>query len=138
MNLWIAPVLLSAATAASACTPALPGGNAAAVRHIDSTQYSLAFRTSPEKIAVGQHFAVEFALCAKPGAAVPHIVRVDAHMPEHRHGMNYRTTVTGNGGKYRAEGLMFHMPGRWEYIFEVRGGGTGSAPERLTTSVVLQ
>ena len=53
--------------------------------------------------------------------------------------MNYKTTVTSNGaGKYRAEGLMFHMPGRWEYIFEVRAGGATGTIERLTTSVVLQ
>ena len=42
-------------------------------------------------------------------------------------------TATGTQ-RYRAEGLMFHMPGRWEYIFEVRAAG---AIERLTTSVVM-
>lgn len=55
--------------------------------------------------------------------------------PDHRHGMNYKTIVTSTGSeRYRAEGL-FHMPGRWEYIFEVRATG---ATERVTTSVVLQ
>ncbi len=126
--------------AAWACTPELPGGQGGKAQIIESGKYALAYRTQPEKILIGQHFVVELALCAKDGAAAPESVRVDAHMPEHRHGMNYKTTVTSSGaGKYRAEGLMFHMPGRWEYIFEVRAGGnTGTAPERITTSVVLQ
>ena len=123
-----------AATAAGACTPDLPVVQGRKPQTIDSKKYTLAYRTQPEKV-IGQHFVVEFALCAKEGAAAPESVRVDAYMPEHRHGMNYKTTVTGGGGKYRAEGLMFHMPGRWKYIFEVRAAG---ATERLTTGVVLQ
>jgi len=130
--------LLSVVSAAWACTPELPGAKASDAAAIDSQNYTLVYRTQPEKIVIGQHFAVELALCAKDGTAAPapENVRVDAHMPEHRHGMNYRTTVTSSGaGRYRAEGLMFHMPGRWEYIFEVRAAGT---TERMTASVVLQ
>jgi cytochrome c peroxidase len=42
-------------------------------------------------------------------------------MPEHRHGMNYAPEVKPLGpGRWRAEGLMFHMPGKWEFVFEVR------------------
>ncbi len=128
-------MLFSAATT-WACTPTLPGVPGATAQSITSKNYALVYRTQPEKIEIGKHFAVELALCANDGAAAPESVRVDAHMPDHRHGMNYKTTVTSSGaGRYRAEGLMFHMPGRWEYIFEVRAGG---ATERLTTSVVLQ
>jgi hypothetical protein len=124
---------------ASACTPALLGGPGSKAQVVDAKKYALAYRTQPEKIVIGQHFVMEFALCAKEGAAAPDGVRVDAHMPEHRHGMNYKTTVTRSAaGKYRAEGLMFHMPGRWEYIFEVRAGGSNGAAERITTSVVVQ
>ena len=132
-------VLSGAVPIALACTPELPGGQGSKAQVIDAKKYALAYRTQPEKIVIGQHFVVELALCAKDGAVAPDGVRVDAHMPEHRHGMNYKTTVTSSGaGKYRAEGLMFHMPGRWEYIFEVRAGGNTGAAERITTSVVLQ
>lgn len=125
--------LMLVAAPAWACIPQLPG---ASVKPVESKGYALVFRTQPEKIEIGKHFAVELALCQKEGAVAPESVRVDAHMPEHRHGMNYKTTVTATGpGRYRAEGLMFHMPGRWEYIFEVR---TAGGAERLTTSVVLQ
>lgn len=128
-------LILLAAANAWACTP--DSGKGTPVAHAaESKNYVLAFRTQPEKIVIGQHFILEFAVCAKGKAPMPESVRVDAHMPEHRHGMNYKTSVTGSGaGKYRAEGLLFHMPGRWEYIFEVRAGGVA---ERLTTSVVLQ
>lgn len=128
-------LLLGIHAGAFACTPDLGGGKTS-VKTVESRNYVLAFRTQPEKIEIGRHFALELALCAKAGAAAPESVRVDAHMPEHRHGMNYKTTVTSSGaGKYRAEGLLFHMPGRWEYIFEIRAAG---ATERLTTSMVLQ
>jgi len=66
----------------------------------------------------------------------PDSVRVDATMPEHRHGMNYRPTVTATGeGRYKAEGLMFHMAGRWELMFEVRSGGK---TERIVQSIRLE
>ena len=128
-------MLMGVLPAAWACNPELEGTKGANAKKVDSKNYAMIFRTHPEKIVIGQHFVVELALYAKDGAAAPDSVRVDAHMPEHRHGMNYKTTVTSSGaGKYRAEGLMFHMPGRWEYIFEVRAAG---ATERLTTNVVL-
>lgn len=133
MRTLIGVAAVFAVQAALACKPELPGAKSELV---ESPKYALAFRTQPEKIAIGQHFTVELALCSKDGAAAPESVRVDAYMPDHRHGMNYKTVVTSAGaGRYRAEGLMFHMPGRWEYIFEVRAGG---GTERLTRSVVLK
>jgi hypothetical protein len=52
-------------------------------------------------------------------------------MPAHRHGMNYRPSVASlAGGRFRAEGLLFHMPGHWEFIVEIGG-------ERLTAPVEL-
>ena len=56
-------------------------------------------------------------------------------MPSHGHGMNYRPTVAAlGGGRYRAEGLMFHMPGQWELTFIVQSAG---ASERITHTLVL-
>jgi hypothetical protein len=50
--------------------------------------------------------------------------------------MNYRPSITAlGGGRYRAQGLLFHMPGRWEYQFEVHHGGT---TERLGHAVTLE
>ena len=119
-------VLALAAASAQACE--LPGSPA---QRLKARTHELVFRTLPAPVKVGEHFAVEFAVCPAPES-----VRVDAWMPEHRHGMNYRPAVTPQGkGLYRAEGLMFHMPGRWEFVFEVRSRG---ATERLRHSVQLE
>lgn len=108
----------------------------AGARKVESERYVLAYRTEPAKLAIGAHFSVDLMICARDGAAAPDSVQVDAHMPEHRHGMNYRAVVKPAGnGRYRADGLMFHMPGRWEYVFEVRGSGR---TDRLTHSIVLE
>jgi len=117
--------------AAHACSPALAGG-----KLVESGRYSVGFRTHPEKIAVGKHFSVELMVCPKGGAKLAEHLRVDAHMPDHKHGMNYKAEVSPvSEGRYRANGLMFHMPGRWEFIFDVRAGGK---TDRLTQSVVLE
>jgi hypothetical protein len=93
------------------------------------------FRTEPAVIDVGQHFAVDAIVCAS-GSDVAGL-RVNAQMPEHRHGMNYRPRVSrpAGAGYYRAEGLLFHMPGRWQLAFDVdRGGRT----QRVTADIVLE
>ena len=47
-------------------------------------------------------------------------VAVDARMPEHNHGMNLQPRVMSVGdGRFRAEGLLFHMPGTWELYVDV-------------------
>ena len=103
---------------------------------VESDRYVLAYRTRPDKVTVGQHFAMELVVCAKSGQPAPESLRLDAHMPEHRHGMNYKTTVKpADGGRYLAEGFMLHMPGRWEFIFEVRSAGK---TDRVTRSVTLE
>lgn len=97
--------------------------------------YTVYFVTSPQP-AVGRHFALVFAVCEAAGAAKPESVNVDARMPRHGHGMNYRPTVAALGdGRYRAVGLMFHMPGEWEVSFVVREAG---ASERITHTLVVK
>lgn len=47
-------------------------------------------------------------------------VAVDARMPAHNHGMNLQPRVTSAGaGNFRADGLLFHMPGTWELYVDV-------------------
>lgn len=116
---------------AQSCAEALEGALRA-----DSPAYAVAFRTQPDRIEVGRHFTVELIVCPKAGAGAADVVRVDGFMPEHGHGMNYKAAVTPLGeGRYRAEGLMFHMPGRWDFIFDLRAAGK---TERLKRSVTVQ
>jgi YtkA-like len=122
-------MVIAAPAAAQTC--ALPGG-----RQVESERFILSYRTKPAKLAVGEHFVVEMAVCPKGGEAAAEAVRVDGFMPEHNHGMNYKAVVKGGeGGRYLAEGMLFHMPGKWDFIFEVRGGGR---TDRMTHSVILQ
>jgi hypothetical protein len=116
---------------AQSCRATLPGAE-----ELESPSYVVAFRTVPAKVAVGQHFSVQFAVCPKRQGVVPEAVTVDAQMPEHRHGMNYKPSISKTGpSRYQAAGLMFHMPGRWDLEFEVRSSGVS---EKLTRSIVLR
>ena len=92
------------------------------------------FRTVPAAIEVGRHFSVETVVCAPAGAPV--LAHVDATMPEHRHGMNYRPTLTPKGGgRYVADGFLFHMPGRWQLVFDV---ARGDRRARLTSNLEVE
>ena len=89
-------------------------------------------RDAAPAIVVGEHFALEVQACP----VTAKLVRVDATMPEHRHGMNYRPEIQSlGGGRWRVDGLMFHMAGRWELVFEVAAGATTT---RLTDDVALR
>lgn len=102
---------------AQACEPSLAG---AQVRKVDSAAFTVAWVADPAPLKTGEFFAVEAAVCANTGAVAD--LRVDAVMPEHKHGMNYRPEVKAAGnGRFRAEGLLLHMPGLWEFSFDVRG-----------------
>ena len=102
---------------AVACDPPLAG---AGVQRIEGTHQVVAWR-SPQPVPLAQFFTLEFAACARNGGEVK-APRVDATMPQHGHGMNYRPTVESlGGGRFRASGLLLHMPGRWQLSFVVDG-----------------
>lgn len=123
--------LAAVAVHAQPCKPELPGGTV-----VDAAHFTLAYRTEPAKVALGQHFSMDVAICGKSGAEAIEGFQVDAVMPEHRHGMNYRATVKSLAtGRYRVDGLMFHMPGRWDLLFDVSSGGRS---ERIVHENVLR
>ena len=94
------------------------------------------FRPVPLAIEIGQHFTVEAFVCPTPPTGAAAGFMVDARMPEHRHGMNYRARVFRKpDGIYVAEGLLFHMPGLWQLMFDVERAGR---MERLTTDIDLE
>ncbi len=51
-------------------------------------------------------------------------VLVDAQMPEHAHGMNVAPTILLEPGGAVAEGMLFHMSGRWEVDVDIDDGVT--------------
>ena len=119
--------------AAAGCGSALPD---AGRQQLVGQGYTVVFVPSRWPIPVGQHFSLALQVCADPGKAVPGMVRVDADMPAHRHGMNYRPTVKELGqGNYAVDGLMFHMPGRWRFKLEL---GAGAQAVRLDRELDVQ
>jgi hypothetical protein len=122
---WAVPsvAILAAGSALAAGTRTCGEGLPSNRTLIEAPGYTLAFVTVPTPIEVGTHFVVDFAVCPLGNARKPHAVRVDATMPEHRHGMNYRPSVVlMPTGIYRAEGMLFHMPGRWDLAFDLVDG----------------
>ena len=83
--------LLAAALPAFAACPPPPEAGA----RLDSGPVQLAWRAEPASIAVSRPFALLVTLCP----ADARLLRVDATMPEHRHGMNYRPSVQALGAQ---------------------------------------
>lgn len=135
MRRWPAVAVGLAAAPAIAqvgCGTALPGTAA----RVEDARYVVAYALTPATAPVGAHFVVDFAVCPRAGAPAPDDVRIDATMPEHRHGMNYRPEVTRVApGLYRAQGMLFHMPGRWDLTFDVVARGR---VDRLTATLRVE
>ena len=132
-RLLLLVALSTASLRAFACDPPSLGDSQ---KFIDSRNYRIAWRVRPDPIAVSEPFALEISVCANPGAEPVEGIAVDAVMPEHRHGMNYRPSVIdGPDGRYLVEGMLFHMPGTWRLIVDVRAGG---ATEQLTQDLTVE
>ena len=103
----------------------------AGARKIAGKTWTVWWLSEPAAIPVGAHFSVRFRLCGPPARQV----RLGGWMPDHRHGMNYRPGVALAGRRGVAEGLLFHMPGRWQLILEIAGA---AGREKLTAEAVLE
>jgi hypothetical protein len=131
--IWGLCLLATAPTFAAVCGESLPQ---ATRQIVTGSGYQIAFAPSRVPIEVSKHFEVSLEVCPEAGNTMPDTVRVDADMPAHRHGMNYRTAVKAlGGGRFTADGLMFHMPGQWRFIFEFR---TNATPIRLTKDIEVR
>ncbi len=73
-----------------------------------------------------RRFTIELKLeSLRSPAETPRAVTVDAQMPEHGHGMNVAPLVTvERGGAVSADGMLFHMTGRWEVDVDIDDGNT--------------
>ena len=130
-TLAIAALVAAAGIAeARACTGAT-GGEA-----IRGKELSVQWQADPQPIPVGRHFRLNLLACTAQQTPYAGNIAVDANMPMHRHGMNYRATVRNEGGgRYVAEGLLFHMPGRWQIVIDA---DSGQDRERLVTELEVE
>ena len=128
----IAAALSGAHGFAIGCEPAPIGADAV---RLAGRSFVVDWRVEPAPLRLGEFFAVVVSACERAGQRVS-LVKVDATMPAHRHGMNYAPTVTSEaGGRFRASGLLLHMPGRWEFTFDLAGDSTR---EMLRSAVELK
>jgi hypothetical protein len=124
--------LSSAPGFAIACEPAPNGADAV---RLAGRSFVVDWRVEPAPLRLGEFFAVVVSACERAGQRVTSL-KVDATMPAHQHGMNYAPTLTfDDEGRFRASGLLLHMPGRWEFAFDLASGGTR---ESLRSAVELK
>jgi len=122
-----------AATDAARCARA---AQAPGAQTLESPRVVLVFRTRPQPIRVGERFSVDTVLCPRSGGAAVDGFAIDATMPAHRHGMNYAPVLRADGPQaWIADGMLLHMPGRWQLSFDVRLAGS---TERLAADLDLR
>jgi hypothetical protein len=126
-------LLLAAAAATPARASACPFEEG--FRRLATDNAEIAYRFEPPTLKVGQFFAAEVIACRAPGTEPVRDVLIDAAMPAHGHGMNYRPSSNRTGdGRYRFVGLMLHMPGAWRITIDLV---QGTKRTRLTEDVTL-
>ena len=92
------------------------------------------FQPRPGPMKAGEMFALDVVVCSKHGEA--RALAVDATMPEHKHGMNYKPVVKrAAAGSFAVSGIMFHMPGRWQFVFDIE---TSAGRERVLHDITLE
>ncbi len=120
---------------AAAARAALPPGVTERETRAGLTQggaFSIRWESQPSPIPRNQPFSlrVHVARADAPDAALPELeLEVTALMPEHGHGMNtFSRTTRQPDGSFLVEGLLFHMRGHWDLLFNVRDArGFGQA-----------
>jgi hypothetical protein len=120
--------LLALGLSLSGCGPNdAPPSKSTGTRQADSNggNYTVSFKPSPDPIPMNQLFDLVVTVTPKaPGSGSAPAVEVDARMPAHGHGMNRVPKVARQrDGSFKAEGLLFHMPGHWELYFDISQGG---------------
>jgi len=100
--------------------------------------FYVVYRPTLDPIPLNQMFGLSVNVYEANDHARPvadTMITVDARMPEHNHGMTLQPQVTADGaGNFRVDGMLFHMPGRWELYVDV---ARGTELERATFEITL-
>ena len=113
--LVLAAVLLAPLPSSAACPEAAQG-----FARLSTPEAEIAYRWQPDALKVGQFFTMDVITCRAPASSAVETIVVDAQMPAHSHGMNYRPTATPSGpSRFLVSGLMLHMPGRWRLTVDL-------------------
>lgn len=94
--------------------------------------YTIIFTPPIDSIPLNQPFDMDVTIQGLSKQMLTYTVKleVDAGMKAHNHGMNVRPTVTSLGkGKFKVEGMLFHMTGKWFISFVIRRGAMSDKAE---------
>ncbi len=87
-----------------------------------------------DRIAIGEQFALDLMVCSD--IADTTVLGVDATMPRHGHGMNYKPSLNRESAdRYQVEGLLFHMPGQWRLSVRIEENGK---PGELSSDMTIE
>lgn len=106
------------------------------VHDLNTPSWNVRVSVDPAQVPTNEHFTAIVQVRSKTKEKLsPKAIRIDADMPAHGHGMNTKPRVTKvEDGKWKVEGLLFHMPGDWELYVDV---GEGQSLERATLPLKL-
>ncbi len=119
---------------AGATVPGEEGTAAEAVAVIDGARhgtsrdgaFTVSWTSDPDPLPFNALFSVvvEVTRTASPDEPAADVdVLIGAFMPGHGHGMNRLPRLTRLGpGRFRADGMLFHMPGTWELVVSIYAG----------------
>ncbi|GEM_PF-890352 len=118
----------STETMSEGSTETTPDGSGA-IRSLVTKEgtYRVAYIPAPDPIPLNENFAVNFTVTYADGreAALPADLelKADATMPAHKHGMLQKPTIQKEtAGKYKVDGMKFHMPGQWVMKVDLTSG----------------
>lgn len=91
--------------------------------HVEQPQSStVALKLPAIPVRIGEPFAIDILVCTEQQPVVGNL-KLDATMPAHKHGMNYRPEVQKVADKiFRGTGMFFHMPGQWQITIDLLSG----------------
>lgn len=118
----IAGMVLLAVSTGSAAACAIPDGWTAMQVEQDQPA-TIALKLPPMPVRIGERFSIDILVCAGPQPGTGNI-RLDATMPAHKHGMNYKPVIEAVADNiYRGSGMFFHMPGEWQISVDLLADG---------------
>ncbi|MEH6403823.1 MAG: FixH family protein [Sneathiella sp.] len=119
-TLFFAILLTSFASQIAHADTCLPLENASGA--IKNADFNLSYKTEPSKISVSKPFSLHVKVCETGQTPYKANLKLDATMPKHRHGMNFTPKISKqSSGLFLIEGMLLHMPGEWQYKFDLKG-----------------